>query len=274
MRGAQDKEAPRARRREEKSQEGRPRGRPRPQDFPADPLLRRWHPDPFARWEPQLGEGDFLGVYKSNWASVARSARATAGHLDGSVHFYAVVGWRLPAEICDQLAHVLKTNPRGETWAQLARGYEFRNAEDLARRVRERLLTAFVRATRLAPKAACPAPVHTVADVLRIVTVKSEAEEEERERAVFYAGAACTQADGPGVLVMTNSDPAKPIVWYHGPRVAGTVGGGRWAQHACAHAFPVFGRALKPGKALLGAMAKVGYKEKWGVAKLENVVLV
>jgi len=253
-----------------------------------DPLLRHAHPDPLSVWEPQLNAdaGDFLGVYRSTWENVHKKVKATAGHAEGTAHYYAVVGWSLPIEIADQLAHVVKANPRGGTWADLAARTEFRAAEELARLAREKLLSNFLGMTRLAIKASCPAPVHTVSDVFRrarvsraalasaatapadaeggggnggdvdsaattlddliIRTTDEEDEGNMRDAVVFYAGAACTQSAGPGVLVMTAADPAKPIVWFHGPRVTGVVGGGPWNQHATAHAFPTFGASLKP----------------------------
>lgn len=218
--------------------------------FPGDPLLRKWHPDPFAVWEPQLRDGDFMGIYKSNWERVHRKTRATAGHTDGAIHFYAVVGWTLPAEIADQLAHVIKTNPRGGTWAeartrvacgasafagracartdagararaQIAGRVEFQKAEELARSVRERLLTTFLHVTRLSARSSCPAPVHTVSDVLRRARVSlsslgvasSPDDVTERDVVIFYAGATSTLDAGPGVLTMTLGDPSRTIAW-------------------------------------------------------------
>jgi len=166
---------------------------------------------------------------------VHKNVKATAGHSDGDIHFYAVVGWSLPAEIADQLAHVIKTNPRGGTWADIADRFEFQKAEELARASRERLLTCFLHMTRLSACGRSPAPVHTVSDVLRRATVSRAAlglprrkvadaaaaggneEEDDHEReldaVIFYAGAAPTQTAGPGVLVMTASDPTRTIVW-------------------------------------------------------------
>jgi hypothetical protein len=53
--------------------------------YPDDPLLRKYHPDPFAVWEPQLRDGDFLGIFKSSWDRVNKNVKAMSGHTEGQV---------------------------------------------------------------------------------------------------------------------------------------------------------------------------------------------
>ena len=109
--------------------------------YAGDPLLRKYSPLPFESWEPALRPGDFLGVFKSNWEKASKPTCAMANHKEGQTHFYAVLRWRLPVEIVDQLAHVIRCNPDGATWADLVARNEFKHAEELALAVRERLLS-------------------------------------------------------------------------------------------------------------------------------------
>ena len=121
--------------------------------YEEDPLLRKYTPLPFDAWEPHLRQGDFLGIYKSVWEKVNRQVAAMAGHVDGQTHFYAVVGWHLPVEIADQLAHVVKCNPEGMPWSKMIARKEFQHAEELSLTVRERLLDRFLQLTKLSIKA-------------------------------------------------------------------------------------------------------------------------
>jgi hypothetical protein len=120
--------------------------------YEEDPLLRKYTPLPFETWEPQLKSGDFLGIYKSTWEKINRQVAAMVGHVEGHTHFYAVVGWRLPVEIADQLAHVIKCNPEGLTWSKLIQRKEFKHAEEISIAVRERLLNRFLRIAKLEVK--------------------------------------------------------------------------------------------------------------------------
>jgi hypothetical protein len=121
--------------------------------YPDDPHLRKWHADPFAVWEPQLGRGDFAGIFKSTWDKVNPNTKAMLGHADGQVHFYAAVGWSLPEEMADQVAHVVKANPGGRPWAKLIERGEFAKAEELSRKSRGRLLTRLMQSCGLELKA-------------------------------------------------------------------------------------------------------------------------
>jgi hypothetical protein len=259
--------------------------------WPDDPHLRKNHPDPFEAWTPQLAGGDFAGVFKSTWDRVHRHTKAMMGHSEGQVHFYAAVGWALPEEIADQVAHVVRANPGGAPWRELLRRKESVNAERLAEGARAHALNALLRATSLSPKTSCPSPVSTSANVLRVTSIPASLlpggqGEAETECAVFYANCAPTDERDGGVLAaqapppLPSDAPAAPgvrgptLYHFHGPRKTGVFGGGSWQQPATAHAFPCAGSALKCNRAFLEAMVELGYQQAWGYAKLEPVAMV
>lgn len=250
------------------------------EDYPDDPLLRKFHPDPFSVWDPQLRDGDFLGVFKSTWDRTNKNVKAMAGHSDGQVHFYAAVGWTLPMEIVDQLMLVIKTNPKASTWKGLVSRKEFARAEKLSCDVRTRLLTKFLATVKLFPKESCRNVVHTTSDVFRHASlsptdVGEEGDENEtKDYVVFYSGCAPTHTAEGGVLAMSNSDPNKPIFWFHGPRKTGLIGGTAWHQPGSANAFPTLGGSLMCNRKLLEVMGRAGYKEGWGYAKLHPILFV
>ena len=95
-----------------------------------------------------------------------------------------------------------------------------------------------------------------------------------REYAVFYAGSAPTHARQGGVLCMSNNDPSKPILWFHGPRKTGVIGGESWAQDGSACAFPTSGKKLNCNQRMLEAQVSAGYKSSWGYVKLVPVAFV
>ena len=122
--------------------------------------------------------------------------------------------------------------------------------------------------------------VHTTSDVFRSAMLQpsevmdEQCESEMKEYVVFYSGCAPTHTAEGGILCLSNSDPSKPVFWFHGARKTGLVGGSPWSQPGSANAFPTLGGSLSCNKKFLESMAKVGYREGWGYSKLQTVVFV
>jgi 8-oxo-dGTP pyrophosphatase MutT (NUDIX family) len=101
-----------------------------------DPLLRTYRVNFLNSWRPRLREDDFIQIYYSTWDTVNPSTSALSGHGPQDVHFYFALCWHFPEEMAEQLLQLVRLNPEGQTWGQLAARKEFERALEVSTKAR------------------------------------------------------------------------------------------------------------------------------------------
>jgi len=237
-----------------------------------DPLLTVYKPDFMRDCMLRLQKSDFVGVYASDWSQVSLETKQSAGHNDGTRHFYAVVKYALPEECSEQLKYFVYSNPNKDAWAKLISRKPFERARATAVGVREQLLKKFLAHTGLRAKRSNPHVVDTPCDVFDPLLVHvGSADGAEFKGVVFYAGCAPTHRADRGLLTEISDDPGDGLLWLHGTP-SSRVGGDGWKQARSVNSLPVFS-CTKVTKKVLDTYAAAGWARSNGYATLKPVVL-
>jgi hypothetical protein len=241
--------------------------------YPRDPLLRTFRPD----WAPngvRLGSDDFCFIGVSNWAEANASTREVAGHANGQVHFYLVVKYSLPPEVCDQLAHVLLANPKKDTWKTFSERKMFERTHALAERIREHFISMALREMGLQPKKSTPDVVHTNWNVLDSTPIQvraASADESVATGVCYYSGCTPTHRAKRGVVV-PRGDVDAGCLWFSGDP-SGFVGGRAWKQPQSVSAFPcTLGAEQKWTRREMKLLEDGGWDPTNGYIKIDSLV--
>lgn len=242
--------------------------------YPRDPLLRTFRPD----WTPdrmRLGRDDYCFIGSSTWSDVNVSTREVAGHGVGQIHFYMVIKYSLPPEICDQIAHVLYTNPKDDTWKDFAERKVFERTHNLAERIRTHFIDMALREMGLQRKKSAPDAVHTNWNVLdsSVIQVRASSTDLAPSTGIcFYSGCTPTHLAKRGVVVPRGGDVDAGCLWYHG-EPSGFVGGRSWKQPSSVSAFPcTLGKDQKWTKTELKLLTDAGWDSQNGYVKIDSIV--
>jgi hypothetical protein len=236
--------------------------------------LRTFRPD----WTPdgvRLGSDDYCFIGASNWGEVSASTREVAGHANGQVHFYLVVKYSLPPEVVDQLAHVVYTNPRNDTWKEFSERKVFERTHALAERIRTHFIDLALREMGLQRKKSAPETVHTNWNVLDAATIQvraSSADSAASTGVCFYSGCTPTHLARRGVVVPRGPDADAGCLWFHG-EPSGFVGGRSWKQPSSVSAFPcTLGKDQKWTKRELQLLSDAGWDSSNGYVRVDAIV--
>ena len=235
--------------------------------YPQDPLLRMYDPEPFESWKPHMRRGDFFRIYYSDWDTVNEETRAEYGHGNHDLRFYAVLRWRLPQEMVDQLAQLVRLNPDSESADRLARRTEFERAVEISEGAREAIVNRILKMATLERKKDVGLGggfVHTTSDVF-VPGVSSDYGE---DMVAFYSACAPSNLTSGGVLSVSD-EPSAPAYIFFGPPDRTNVGGDPWDMPEVANAVPT---NLVWSKADVMSMAGVGLPVHNGFIKLQPIV--
>jgi hypothetical protein len=250
-----------------------------------DPMLRTWRVDTIKAHAPhmKLQDGDWVGLFCSDWADVAVETVELSGHKKEMKHYYLVVKYTLPEETVDQLRHVVFENPLNDTWGALVKRKLFSRAEDFATAVRETKLADALSHLGLRPKTANPEVVHSVFNVFDTTPVNvavstgdasvGDLRMEETEGVTFYSNCVPTHRCTRGCLVERGPDRDDGLIWLHGP-LAGATGGTSWKQPPSVSSLPCSGFNERLKKAQLKSFETAGWDASNGYAKLDALVFV
>lgn len=238
--------------------------------YPKDPLLRTYRPDFLNVWKPRLNGNDFIRIYYSTWDAVHDSTRSAFGHGAQDVHFYVLLCWHLPPEMADQLLQLVRMNPDGQSWKQLAERKEFSRALDVSQRAREDIIKRFLESTALQQKQTDKRYVHTAADVLVSGAAASVpgAPAETPASVAYYSGCAPTHLNRGGIISLTGSSPMEPAYWWHGAPTPEHPGGEPWQMPGSGNGWPVLGTELVWNKSTVSVLSAAGHKRANGYVKL------
>ena len=240
--------------------------------YPRDPLLRPFKAD-FDPSVMRLSANDWVAVGTSNWADTSQSTREVAGHAPNQMHFYLMVKYSLPPEVCDQIAHVVFANPKRDTWQKLSERKMFERAHALAESIREHFVTMAITEMGLQRKRSNPESVHTSWNVLDStpIQVKATSNETPSTGVCFYSGCTPTHRAKRGVVV-PRGDADSGALWFHG-EPSGFIGGRAWKQPQSVSAFPcTLGPESKWTKREIKLLEDAGWTPANGYVKVDALV--
>ena len=240
--------------------------------YPKDPLLRTFRAD-FSPSVMRMGADDWAFVGTSVWADASDSTKEVAGHTGNQQHFYLAVKYSLPPEVCDQIAHLVRANPKKDTWKQLAERKVFERAHALAESIREHFVTMALNELGLQRKRSNPESVHTSWNVLDStpIQVKATTDEGASVGVCYYSGCTPTHRARRGVLV-PRGDADAGVLWFHG-EPSGFVGGRAWKQPQSVSAFPcTLGAEQKWTKREIKLLQDAGWDPANGFVKVDSLV--
>ena len=113
-----------------------------------------------------------------------------------------------------QIRQLVRTNPDGQTWEELANRREFERAHKIAEDAREALLERFMHLSALEPRHTENRYVHTTSNVL----VPGATAPDGTPCVAYYSGCAPASRKPGGILSLSENAHNAPIMWWPGKK--------------------------------------------------------